>query len=746
MPASRVNRAVMGRKRMPGAVAFPTGTFKKLTTGIRLVLEMPLRIARIGLPSSSSPFLPKILFALSMMSLFKLLFAAFLLSHVSLAAETSDVLVYGASPAGITAAIAAAREKLTVTIVEPTHWIGGMTAGGLSSSDVGNPDTIGGLSQEFFTRCGTHYDGKEKYHCEPHIYQQVFAEMLKEAGVKVVTGQRLTQVAKAGAKITAFTTQDGREWQARVFIDATYEGDLMAKAGVSYIVGRESREAYDEPLAGVYRETPRGFGLDVMTTGCPCVGDKGPHYVHGVPDVMPARGADGKLMWGITESNAPAGSADKLTQSYNFRLCVTNKAENLVPWPKPLHYDPKRYDLLLELVRHYPGIRFSRIVHLGKLINDKYDLNAQGIFSTDYVGGNFDYPDGDEATRARIWQDHIDYVQGLCWFLANDTRVPDALRQETQSWGLCRDEFTDNAHWPYALYVREARRMIGSYVMTQQDVQKDVVKADGIGMGSFIIDSHIVRRLVDAEGHVIDEGAFDAPTRPYQIPYGTLTPKRAECENLLVPVCCSATHIAYGTLRMEPVYMSMGHASGLAAALSLKTGKPVQDVDVKELRKKLLDQKQVLELAPSKVNGVAASSLKGIVVDDDDATFTGSWITSNFGVSVGGNYHHDGNAGKGTKTATFRIKVPTSGKYEVRMSYATATNRATNVPVKITSADGEKTVKVNQKVHPSLDQIFVSLGGYSFASDKGVIIEISNEGADGYVVVDAIQLLPADAP
>jgi hypothetical protein len=685
------------------------------------------------------PFFPK-------MSLLRFILVPLLLCGAALAAESSaessDVLVYGATPAGITAAVAAAREKLSVTIIEPTHWIGGMTAGGLSSSDTGNPDTIGGLSQEFFTRCGTQYDGTEKYHCEPHVYQRVFGEMLKDAGVKVVTGHRLAGVVKEkSTQIYSIQTQDHHEWRAKIFVDATYEGDLMAVAGVSHVVGRESREAFDEPLAGVYREKPRGFGLDVMTTGCPCVGDKGPHYVHGVPDVMNARGPDGKLMWGIGISDAAGGSADRLTQSYNFRLCVTNKLDNLVPWPKPKHYEPSHYDLLLELIRHYPGIRFSRIVHLGKLINDKYDLNAQGIFSTDYVGGNFDYPTADEVMRRYIWQDHVNYDQGLFWFLAHDERVPESLRKEAQSWGLSRDEFTDNDNWPYALYVREARRMIGAYVMSQRDVQKDVVKPDGIAMGSFIIDSHIVQRLVDAEGHVIDEGAFDAPTRPYQIPYRSLTPKKSECENLLVPVCCSATHIAYGTLRMEPVYMSMGHACGLAAAMSIQANKAVQDIDVPSLRKKLLEQKQVLELASSKVTGVAASSLKGIVMDDYDAEFAGSWVTSNFGTSVDGNYHHDGNAGKGTKTATFKIKVPQTGKYEVRVSYATATNRATNVPVKIGHTGGETIVKVNQRVHPSLDQVFVSLGVFDFASDKPAVIEISNAGTDGYVVADAVQLL-----
>jgi len=653
-----------------------------------------------------------------------------------------DVLVYGATPSGIMAAVAAAREKCAVTVIEPTRWIGGMTAGGLSSSDTGNIDTIGGLALEFFNRCGASYDGKEKFHCEPHVYQKVFAEMLKEAGVTVVTGQSLESVEKNAARIVEIKTKDGRAWKARAFVDATYEGDLMAKAGVSYIVGRENRDAYGEPLAGVYREKPRGFGLDVMTTGCPCVGDKGPHYVHGVPDIMSARGADGKIMWGIAESNAAAGAADKLTQSYNFRLCVTNRADNLVPWPKPQHYDPAHYELLLALIKHYPGIRFGRIVHLGKLINDKFDLNAQGIFSTDYVGGNFAYPDGDAATRARIWQDHIDYVQGLCWFLAHDGRVPEELRKETQSWGLCRDEFQDNAHWPYALYVREARRMIGEYVMSQKDVQKEIVKPDGVAMGSFIIDSHIVQRLVDERGNVIDEGAFDAPTRPYQIPYRSLTPKKDQCENLLVPVCCSATHIAYGTIRMEPVYMALGHASGLAAATSARDGKAVQDVDVVALRKQLLEQKQVLELAASKITGVPMASLKGVVMDDYEAEFEGAWVTSSFGNSVEGSYHHDGNAGKGMKKAQFKLKVPASGKYEVRVSYATATNRATNVPVRIVHAGGEATVKVNQRVHPSLDQVFVSLGEYEFSADKPAVVEISNADTDGYVVADAVQLVP----
>jgi hypothetical protein len=274
-----------------------------------------------------------------------------------------------------------------------------------------------------------------------------------------------------------------------------------------------------------------------------------------------------------------------------------------VPFPKPKNYDPARFELLLQLVLKFPGIRFEKLVYTGAIPNDKFDLNASGlIFNTDYWSGNTDYPEGNEATRARIWQDHTDYVQGFFWFLGHDERVPQALRDQVNAWGLAQDEFGDNDHWPYALYIREARRMIGAYVMRQQDCQTDITKPDAIAMGSFILDSHALQRLVTPDGFVIDEGNFDVPTKPYQIPYRSLTPVKAQCENLLVPVCMSATHVAYGSIRMEPQYMAMGHACGVAAVMALRGGTAVQAIDVPALQAKLMQQSQVLSLRKTPTN------------------------------------------------------------------------------------------------------------------------------------------------
>jgi hypothetical protein len=321
--------------------------------------------------------------------------------------------------------------------------------------------------------------------------------------------------------------------------------------------------------------------------------------------------------------------------------------------------------------------------------------------------------------------------------------VPQNLREQTNSWGLCKDEFTDNAHWPYALYVREGRRMIGEYVLVQKDLQNDIFKDDSVGMGSFVIDCHIVQRILAEDGTVRDEGSFqDAPALPYQIPYRSLTPKRAECENLLVPVCLSASHIAYCCLRMEPVYMALGQASGLAAVMAIKAKTPVQNIDVPALRKMLLEQKAVLELA-ALANMVRSAKLPGIVMSEQEAEQVGHWTGSAYGNPVDGSSIHDANTEKGTKGIIYRLKIPTTGRYEVRMSYAAAPNRASNVPVSIEHAEGTQTVLVNQRKVPPIEQLFISLGNFGFTADKTAVITISNKDTDGIVGADAVQLIEA---
>jgi hypothetical protein len=445
------------------------------------------------------------------------------------------------------------------------------------------------------------------------------------------------------------------------------------------------------------------------------------------------------LLFGVTESRAEPGSADRLTQAYNFRVVVTQRPEIRLPFPRPQSYRPERYELLLRLIQAYPVVRFARIFHLGNVAGGKYDLNAQGLCSTDFPGGNAGYPEGDAATRARIRQDHLDYIQGMLWFLGHDERVPRALRDETNSWGLCRDEFVDHGHWPHALYVREARRMVGEYVMVQADCQGAITKPDSVGMGSFVIDCHIVQRLVTPEGNVVDDGSFpDAPARPYQIAYRSLTPRRTECVNLLVPVCLSASHIAYCSLRMEPVYMALGHAAGLAAVQALRAGVGVQEIAVEELQARLRQQKAVLELPAAA--GVAVTKFAGIVVDDAQASFEGGWTASGYGNPIAGSSRHDANSGKGSKTARFEIPVPADGDYEVRLAYRSAENRASNVPVTIRHADGETSRRVNQKLAPPGEGFFLRLGVFRASRAVPLQVIVSNTGTDGFVSVDAVQV------
>ena len=665
-----------------------------------------------------------------------LLFAGFAFS------EDADLIVYGGTPAGIAASVVAAREGASVVVIEPTKWIGGMVTGGLCRSDVGKEQTIGGFPREFFSRAAAAKPNTPMWYAEPSVNMATFKVMLAEAGVKVVTGQSLRSIAKDGGRITQLTTSGGTKYEGKMFIDASYEGDLMAAAKVSYIVGRESSAQYGESLAGYHPMEIRPRTGEVMESDCPSIGGTGPSYIHGTPASIAGLDADGKPIFGVYPADTlQRGDADHRTQSYNFRICVTQRPEIRVPFPKPANYDPSRYELLLRLIKAFPGIRFGRLFHLGGVANGKYDLNAQGLFSTDYPGANFGYPDGDATTRARIWRDHIDFTQGMLWFLGHDERVPQSLRDQANSWGLCKDEFVDNDHWPYALYIREGRRMIGDYVLVQKDLQTDIFKEDGVAMGSFLIDCHIVQRILAPDDTVRDEGSFqDTPALPYQIPYRSVTPKRGECENLLVPVCVSASHIAYCSLRMEPVYMALGHASGLAAVQALRSNVCVQDIDVVALRKRLLEQKAVLELAEL-AKMVRSAKLPGLVMDDQDAAKTGHWTGSSYGHPVDGASIHDANGEKGNLSVRYTMKVPKTGLYEVRLSYASAPNRASNVPVTIHHSDGEASTKVNQKQVPPIDQLFIPLGVFRFEQDKPAVITIENADTDGIVGADAVQLI-----
>jgi hypothetical protein len=498
--------------------------------------------------------------------------------------QTFDLVVYGGTAGGVITAVAAAREGLAVALVEPGRHLGGMVSGGLGWTDYGKKEVIGGYSLEFFQRVGAKYGRDIEWHFEPHVAEAVFDDLVKEAGVRVFLRHPLREkngVVRNGTALTQIVTEDGTPFRARIFADASYEGDLMAQAGVSYTWGREGIREYNESLAGVRDRTP----LHQFRAAVSPVDSSG----RLLPEIMP-------------RSKDPVGAADKRVQAYNFRLCMTRNSANRVAWPKPAGYSAARYELL---ARYLPALEkelgrplaINDVMKADIVQNGKTDTNNNGAFSTDYIGGSYEYTEGNYAARARIRQAHVDYIQGFLYFLSTDSRVPAALSTEMKAWGLCGDEFADTDHWPYQLYVREARRMVGEYVMSQKDIQTELTRPDSIGMGSYNSDSHNVQRRPADDGTAVEnEGDMQVAVTPYEIPYRLLLPRRAQATNLLVPVCFSATHVAYSTLRMEPQYMILGHAAGVAAKMAIEGHQAVQDIDTKALAAKLASQRAVLHL------------------------------------------------------------------------------------------------------------------------------------------------------
>lgn len=491
-----------------------------------------------------------------------------LLATQLFAQQSYDLVVYGGTAGGVATAIAGARHGLKTVLLEPRRHVGGMATGGLQRTDTGTREVIGGLALEFYYRVGQRYEVQRyknpvAWFYEPKVGEDVLLEMLKEAGVTLHYYSRLREkngVVKQGTRVTEIILENGERFQGKVFADCTYEGDLMAQAGIKYFYGREGSSQYNEALAGVRDRTPlHQFLFDV-----------------------PARDESGKLFPEIS-SNKPgkAGEPDKGVQAYNFRIVATNVAHNRIPWPKPSGYSPQRYELLARYLDAFVKNKgrapvFHELTLIARIPNGKADFNNNGPYSTDYIGKNWDYPEANYAGRDRIWQEHVDYVQGFYYFLATDSRVPESLRAEVNEWGLPKDEYQDTNHWPHQLYVREARRMVGDFVASQKDLQTELGKPDVIGMGSYNSDSHNIQRFENARGMVENEGDMQVSVKPYQIPFRIVLPKSAEAINVLVPVCFSASHVAYSSMRMEPQYMIIGHAAGVAAALAIRSGKTVQ--------------------------------------------------------------------------------------------------------------------------------------------------------------------------
>lgn len=495
-----------------------------------------------------------------------------------------DVVVYGTTASGVIAAVAAARDGMRVALVGSDQHLGGMVTGGLSSSDKGKDYVIGGMSREFFERVGKHYNEPIEWHFEPHVAEKVFHEMLDETKVVYIGNARLKEkggVTMRNGEVVSIALVNGNVLGAKVFLDTSYEGDLMNEVGVKYTWGREPESEYNESVAGVRgRQRPdHHFNVDVSPWAAP-----------------------GKLLPEVQDlPRGPMGSGDKYVQAYGFRMCLTNVKGNILPFPKPPGYDPYRYELLkryiaaLEKGESHPT-RMRELMIMSSLKGGKFDINNFGGFSTDHIGANWDYPAGSYKRQAEIWQDHYNYDAGFFYFLANDPSVPKSLHDEVNEYGLAEDEFLAEHGWPFQLYIREGRRMLGEYVMTQKDITTEVHKSDSIGMGSYQSDSHHVRRIPTANGFVENEGEQYVVTVPYEIPYRVMLPKKTEVKNLLVPVCFSASHVAYSTIRMEPQYMIMGQAAGVASAIAIREKLAVADVPVKKLQEKLKDGKNVLSL------------------------------------------------------------------------------------------------------------------------------------------------------
>ena len=671
-----------------------------------------------------------------------------LLNSQSLRADRYDVVVYGGTSGGVTAAVQCSRMGKTVVLIEPTQFLGGLTTGGLGATDIGNKRAIGGLSREFYQRIYNTYlesnrwehetretyfkvratDSATMWTFEPKVATQVFNAMISEAQVPVLFGERLNLkkgVKKDGARITQIVMESGRTLEASVFIDATYEGDLMAKAGVSYHVGREPNDKYGETINGLQMR-----------------GTVHHQFVKQVDPFVNRGDPKSGLLPGVTPMpEGKDGDGDHRIQAYNFRLCTTDVAENRRAWPKPEGYDELRYELLL---RNFEAGDLRVPWNPIWMPNRKTDTNNNFAFSTDNIGMNYEYPDGDYAVRDKIWKEHEQYTKGLMWTLANHPRVPEVVRNEFNRLALAKDEFVDNDNWPRQLYVREARRMISDYVMSEKNCKRLEVVSDSVGMGAYNMDSHNTQRYVTEDGFARNEGDIQIGTRPYPISYRSIRPKAEECTNLLVPVCLAASHISYGSIRMEPVFMVMGQSAATAAVHAIDESSSVQSIDMEKLKKQLIKDEQVLDFeSPPVVSAVQMTKeqLGGIVLDDGESERTG-FASGGNSVSpfLGAGYLHDGDMEKGSQIARFTPDLPKAGMYRVSILYSAANNRATNVPVLIHSEDGDKTIYVDQKKKPAKGPLW-SLGTFRFAGGKSGFVEIANKGTDGHVIVDAVQWL-----
>ncbi len=634
-----------------------------------------------------------------------------------------DVCVYGGTSAGVIAAYTAAKLHKKVILIEPGKHLGGLTSGGLGYTDIGNKYVVTGLARNFYRRVGKHYGRFETWIFEPHVAEQIFNDYIKEAHVPVLYEYILHSVKKQNGFIQAIEIQNPnpavstltKTITAKMFIDCSYEGDLMAKAGVSYIVGREDNSTYNETYNGVQLMEGHQFpdGID-------------PYKIPGDP-------ASG-LLWGISNNSLlPAGAGNKMVQAYNYRVCLTNDAANKIEITKPANYDPSQYELLLRYIDRYkPKDLNDRVLKIDLMPNHKTDINNNGPFSTDMIGMNYNYPDGDYITRQGILKAHEQYVKGLLYFIGHDPLMPQYLRNEMLQWGYPKDEYTDNDHFTPQLYIRESRRMIGDYVMTQANCQGRTTVNDGIAMAAYTMDSHNCERLV-VNGMVKNEGNVEiGGFGPYPISYRALIPRPNECNNLYVPVCLSASHIAYGSIRMEPVFMVLAQSCAVAACMAIDNKRTVQQVDVKKLQQLL------------KENPLMDGSTPEILVDDNDTEHT--TITGNWKKQTSGGYGPSwllATPSGAPQTVQFKPQVVVPGNYTLYAYVPSVDTAATQIHYIVKNGTSKNVIiPTPTHVEGQTSGKWVSLGTYLLPNGNNSTVTITTKNANGYVAADAILFVP----
>ncbi|WAC40098.1 FAD-dependent oxidoreductase [Pedobacter sp. SL55] len=635
-----------------------------------------------------------------------------------------DVCIYGGTSAGVIAAYTAAKSGKNVIVVEPGSRLGGLSAGGLGMTDIGNKYVVSGLALDFYRKLGTHYGSFESWIFEPKVALQIFNDYIKQAKVEVLYNKQLVSAVKSGKTITEIAvantaTKTARllKIKAKVFLDCTYEGDLMAKAGVSYFVGREDNSTYGETLSGVQllKQHQLPDGVD-------------PYVEKGNPS--------SGLLWGINnEALKPNGTGDKKVQAYNFRITLTNDPKNLVEITKPDNYDPKRYELLIRQKEIQPWKGLNDVFIWSLMPNQKTDINNRNGMSTDMIGANWDYPEADYAKRKQFIKAHEDYTKGLLYFVGNDPRIPDFIRKEMKTWGYPKDEYEDNGNWSPQLYIREARRMVSDVVMNQNHCQGREVVSDEIAFAAYTMDSHNCDRLV-VNGMAKNEGNVEVGGfPPFPISYRAIVPKRNEVDNLLVPVCMSASHIAFGSIRMEPVFMVLAQSAAVAAVIAIDQKIAIQDVDVNAIKAILKSNPKADGRKPDVISSVA---------DEKHIAITGNW--EKIATKGYGKYYLVRSSASTEASVKFGFDHKAQpGKYKAYYYYPKGEKDAAEIDLELYNGKEKKSISLNLKevkIQGQTTSIWVEIGEFDFDFSANAYLKLTNNYAKGDIAANAVLLVP----